>query len=257
MHIDKNYLTIKIAQSDQELRAAQRLRYRVFVEELGANTSEKCHRLQLEYDEFDESFEHLILVDEANKDVSENVIGVYRLLTGDVAYKEKGFYSAVEYDLQKLINSGRKILELGRSCVNIHHRGGVALYMMWNGLAEYVIKNKIDILFGVASFHGTDSNAITHALSFLHHNHLAPENLQVRALGKNRIEMDILPISEVNRMIALKQLPPLIKAYIRLGGFVGCGASLDNDFNTIDVCLVMDTQRMLDKYKSMYLKGAK
>ena len=156
-----------------------------------------------------------------------------------------------------MINSGRKILELGRSCVNIHHRGGVALYMMWNGLAEYVIKNKIDVLFGVASFHGTDANAIAHALSFLHHNHLAPENLQVRALGKNRIEMDILPISEVNRMIALKQLPPLIKAYIRLGGFVGCGASLDSDFNTIDVCLVMDTQRMLDKYKSMYLKGAK
>lgn len=73
------------------MRAAQRLRYRVFVEEMGANASAICHSLQLEYDEFDKSFEHLILIDEANKDVCENVIGVYRLLSGDVADKREGF----------------------------------------------------------------------------------------------------------------------------------------------------------------------
>jgi putative hemolysin len=257
MLIDTEQLTLKIATTQEELCAAQRLRYRVFVQEMGAKATDQNHSLELERDEFDEDFDHLILVDNARPDITENVVGVYRLLRGDVACQNRGFYSASEYDLSKLIVSDRNVLELGRSCIHPEYRGGVALHMMWNGLAEYVSKKNIEIMFGVASFHGTDPKLISQALSFLHYNHLAPEDLCVTAWPKNNIDMGILSRSEVEKLSALKQLPPLIKAYLRLGGFVGHGACLDEEFNTIDVCLLMDTQRMSAKHKAMYEKGTK
>ena len=127
--------------------------------------------------------------------------------------------------------------------------------MMWNGLAQYVVDNNVELLFGVASFHGIDINQISHALSFLHYNHLAPLKLRPIAIGKNKIDMDILDRLDVEKITALKQLPPLIKAYIRLGGYVGNGASIDADFNSIDVCLIMDTKNMSEKYKKLYSQG--
>lgn len=257
MLLNTSNFSLKIADSVEELHAAQRLRYRVFVEEMGATASEEDHRLRLERDAFDDQFDHLILVDETCVDPLENVIGVYRLLRGDVAAKGRGFYSAPEYDLEKLIQSGRRVLELGRSCIDPAHRGGVALHMMWNGLADYVLQHDIEVMFGVASFHGTDASAISQALSFLHHNHLAPEDLRVKAWPENWIAMDALRLDQVQKLDALKQMPPLIKAYLRLGGFVGEGACLDREFNTIDVCLLMDTQRMSQKHKAMYEKGSK
>ena len=110
----------------------------------------------MEYDKFDQDFDHLILLDSLNKNTAENVVGVYRLLLNTSVNKTRGFYSSSEYNLDKLIKTERKILELGRSCIDKQHRGGVALHMMWNGLAQYVIDNNVEVLFGVASFHGVD-----------------------------------------------------------------------------------------------------
>ena len=180
------------------------------------------------------------------------MIGVYRLLRGEIAKQSNGFYSATEFDLSQLLNSDRRILELGRSCIDQRHRGGIALHMMWNGLADYVYDHDIEVLFGSASFMGRDVDAMQQALSFLHYNHLAPEDLRVVAQSENRLDMDVLPAERVDKMTALKQMPPLIKAYLRLGGFVGDGAFIDHEFNTIDVCLLMDTARMSAKTKAKY-----
>jgi putative hemolysin len=126
------------------------------------------------------------------------------------------------------------------------------MHLLWNGLAEYVLTRGIEIMFGVASFHGTDPEPLAEALSHLHHHHLAPEDLRVRALPEGRLEMDRMPAEAVDPKRAMQTIPPLIKAYLRLGGFVGEGAHVDRAFNTIDVCLIMDTTRMTAKYREFY-----
>ena len=255
MRIGQDKLILKLAEGAEELRAAQRLRYRVFVEEMGAEVDEEGHRLRLERDRFDPYFDHLLLIDRAIADPMENVVGVYRLLRSEVAIGGCGFYSASEYDLTKIEQSGRKSVELGRSCVDRGYRGGAALPLLWQGLADYVLSRQIDILFGVASFHGRDPQAFRQALSYLHHNHLAPEDLRVTARPDNAQAMDLMPADEVDRPAALKQVPSLIKAYLRLGGFVGEGAYIDHVFNTVDVCVLMDTARMSEKHRAHYQRS--
>jgi putative hemolysin len=236
--------------------AAQRLRYRVFVEEMGAVATPAEASLRRECDRFDPHFEHLILIDReaTSPDPLDRVAGVYRLMTGERARAGIGFYGATEYDLSKLENYPRKVVELGRSCVAAEYRGGTAMHLLWSGLGEYVTTNDIEILFGVASFHGSDPKPIADALSYLHHGHLAPEDLRVRAHADHFVAMDLIPADKIDRKKALKQIPALIKAYIRLGGFVGEGAWVDHDFNTVDVCLLMDTMRMVQRYRSFYGK---
>ena len=159
MRIEQDRLFLKLSEGEDELCAAQRLRYRVFVEEMGAEVDEEGHRLRLERDLFDPFFDHLLLIDRTIDDPMENVVGVYRLLRSEVAIGGCGFYSASEYDLTKIERSGRKSVELGRSCVDRGYRGGAALPLLWQGLADYVVSRQIDILFGVASFHGRDQQA--------------------------------------------------------------------------------------------------
>lgn len=244
--------SVRLATTESELRAAQRLRYEVFVEELGGDGPLVDHDARLERDRFDAFFDHLILCDEEENGA---VVGVYRLLRDDQAARAGQFYSEDEYDLGVLKASGRKCMELGRSCVAQAYRGGPAMYHLWNGLARYVAEHEVEILFGVASFHGTDPEKLAQPLSLLHHRHLAPEALRVRALEKHFQRMDLLPPDEIDRRAAMLQVPALIKAYLRLGGFVGEGAFIDHAFNTIDVCLVMDTKRLSETQKSIYSKG--
>jgi putative hemolysin len=246
---------IKLAETPEEICAAQRLRYRVFVQELGAESSLDLDRSRMEYDAYDTYSDHLVLQDKSLP-LGDNVVGAYRLLRGDIALIGPGFYSESEFRLGKISGCGRKSVELGRSCVDARYRNGVVMHLLWNGLADYVATHDIEILFGVASFHGTDPAAISHALSFLHYNYRAPDDLLATAYGANAIAMDILPEKDTDRIVALAQIPPLIKSYIRLGGAVGVGAYIDHGFNTIDVCLVMDTASMAQKYKTFYLRDS-
>lgn len=245
----------RLATSDADLRAAQRLRYDVFVTELGGDGALVDHENRLERDEFDPFYDHLLLIDTA-RDASkqDHVVGVYRLLRGEKAADLGRFYSESEYDLSALKKSGRKLLELGRSCVHTDYRGGTAMFHLWNGLADYVLDHEIEILFGVASFHGTDLEELRQPLSYLHNNHLAPEDLRVRVLEEHFQTMDLVPVDEIDRRAAMVNTPALIKAYLRLGGFVGEGAYVDNAFNTTDVCLLMDTAKMNAKHKNFYTK---
>ena len=113
----------------------------------------------------------------------------------------------------------------------------------------------IELIFGVASFHGTDPEPLAEALSFLHHRHLAPPDLRVRARPEHFLAMDRLPFEAIDPARALQAIPPLIKAYLRLGGFVGEGAYVDHDFNTIDICVIMDSERMTERYLQFYKRG--
>ncbi|MFN3953119.1 MAG: GNAT family N-acetyltransferase [Pararhodobacter sp.] len=254
---DESALEVRLARDDNDLRGAQRLRYRVFVEELGAAGEMVDHDARLERDALDPHFDHLLLVDTQRDPASlEHVIGVYRLLPDDRAAALGRFYCDSEYDLGALRHCGRRLVELGRSCVDPAYRRGTAMLYLWQGLADYVLSRKIEIMFGVASFHGTDIAVHAPALSYLHHFHLAPPALRVRALPEHFQPMDLLPPDAIDTKTALAAVPPLIRAYLRLGGFVGEGAFIDRAFNTTDVCLIMDTSAMTDKYFDYYARKA-
>lgn len=254
LRLDAGRYTVRLAETEEDVAAAQRLRYRVFVEEMGADASPENAALRRERDAFDPHFDHLIIVDEKStaQDPLDRVVGVYRLLRGVVAKQGCGFYGASEYDLDKVLHYPREVMELGRSCVDADHRGGAAMHLLWTGLGHYVAEHNIEIMFGVASFHGADPAPLAMPLSFLHYNHLAPEDLRVRSQPEHYVAMNSIPEGQVDRAAALRAIPPLIKGYLRLGGFVGDGAFVDHDFNTVDVCLLMDTARMVDRYKKFY-----
>lgn len=252
MGVNPEQFSVRVAGSEDDLRAAQRLRYKVFVEELGGDGPLVDHDARLEQDRFDPFFDHIILTDAAQ---GGEVVGVYRVLRDDQARSMGQFYSEDEYDLTPLKQSGRRLMELGRSCLAPAYRGGPAMYHMWNGIARYVIENEIEILFGVASFHGTDIAALAQPLSLLHHRHLAPEALRVRTQAAHYQSMNLLPEDRIDRRAAMLQVPALIKAYLRLGGHVGDGAFIDHEFNTTDICLVMDTERLSATQKNIYSKG--
>ena len=257
MQIDLSRYRIKLADTEEERAGAQRLRYRVFIEEMGAAASPEQQALRREWDAFDPYFDHLVLIDRdpAIADPLDRVVGVYRLMRDSAAAEGIGFYGAGEYDLGPILAAGRASVELGRSCVAAEHRGGPAVHLLWNGLAEYVLDRGIEILFGVASFHGTDPEPLAEPLAYLHHYHLAPADLRVRARPEQFLDMDRMRGDAIAPTRALQAIPALIKAYLRLGGSVGEGAWIDHEFNTIDVCVVMDTTRMTARYRQFYARN--
>ncbi|TMV13456.1 GNAT family N-acetyltransferase [Arenibacterium halophilum] len=246
------HFSVRLAQTSEDLRAAQALRYDVFVRELGAGGEMVDHVEGLERDRFDDHVDHMLLIDDA----VGRVVGVYRLLQQQQAEALGGFYSEGEYDLTPLKNSGRRLLELGRSCLARDYRGGIGMHHMWQGLADYVHEREIDVLFGTASFHGTDAQALAEPLTMLHLNHLAPPELRVRALEKHYQPMNLVAPDQLDRRRAMVAVPALIKAYLRLGGTVGDGAYVDHTFNTTDVCLILDTARMNDRSRRSLTGGA-
>jgi putative hemolysin len=247
------HLITRLAETEADRLGAERLRYKVFVEELLGDGPLVDHEGRFERDRFDAHADHLVLIDtRRDPGTLDHVVGTYRLMTDQVAADLGGFYSESEYDLSVLKSSGRRLLELGRSCVDAEYRGGTAMYHLWNALGAHVDRTGAEVLFGVASFHGRDPAAIAPSLSLLHHAHLAPPDLRVRAVTEAFQPMDLIPADQLDRPAAMRAVPALIKAYLRLGGFVGEGAFIDHAFNTIDVCLVMDTARLNARARAIY-----
>lgn len=244
-------LQLRLAQTEADLLGAQRLRYRVFVQELGGDGALVDHEGRFERDAFDDHADQLVLVDPArDMRALDHVVGVYRLMRSDQLGPAGRYYSEAEYELTALKSSGRKLLELGRSCIAREHRGGRALFQLWQGLGQYVGDHGCEVMFGTASFHGTNVAALAQPLSHLHHNFLAQDALRPRALAFQN--MDLIPADKIDRPAAMRGMPALIKAYLRLGGMVGEGAYVDHAFNTVDVCLVMDTAQMSAKHRALY-----
>lgn len=246
---------LRIAETAQDVRDAQRLRYEVFIEELGGNGPDVDHDARLECDEFDAYFDHLILYDRNR--VGDQAVGAYRVMRDDQAARAGRYYTESEYDLSALKASGRKLLELGRSCVHADYRGGAALAQLWVGLLNYSDAHDIEVMFGVASFHGTDLSAIREPLSYLHHAHLAPVALRSRVQEPFYQSADLMPAEAIDTKEAMRQMPALIKAYLRLGGVIGDGVFIDTPFNTTDVCIIVDLALVPPKQRAMYEKLAR
>ena len=253
-------LEVRLAQSLADLRRAQSLRYRVFYEEMSAVPSLVSQLRRRDEDAYDAICDHLLVVDVAASPARElgwssgrrpEVVGTYRVLRQAKAERGLGFYTQGEYDIAPLIaaRSGtHKFMELGRSCVLKPYRNKRTVELLWHGLWTYVREHKVDVMIGCASFAGTDPDAHATALSFLHHNALAPPEWRCRAHEHLHVPMDRLPKEAVDAKAALKALPPLIKGYLRLGAFVGDGAVIDHQFGTTDVLIILPVEKIDPRY---------
>ena len=245
-------LGVRIAAGPAEIDAVQALRYRVFYGEMGASADPETARSQRDRDAFDEIADHLLVVDHSIGPGPEGVVGTYRLIQREAAQRLGRFYSADEYDIGPLVRFPGQVLELGRSCVDAGYRSRIAMQLLWRGIAAYVFHYQIDLMFGCASLPGTDPDAVGLELTYLYQNHLAPPALRPRALPHRFVEMRRMRIDDLDPRRVMAQLPPLIKGYLRLGGFVGEGAVIDTQFNTTDVAVVVKTDLVTDKYYRHY-----
>lgn len=247
-------LEVRLAETWEEVDAALRLRYRVFYDEMSAQPSEDQARLERDFDSFDGYCEHLIVIDRAIGDGVEGVVGTYRMMRRGGAEKVGRFYTSAEYNVDRLMARDGDILEMGRSCIDSDHRTRAAMQLLWRGVAIYVSRQKIDYLFGCASLPGIDPEALKLPLSYLYHNHLADEDVRPVAVPDRYVDMNLLPPEKIEARRAVRELPPMIRGYLRLGGVVGDGAVVDHEFGTTDVCVVVDMAEVADKYMRHYLR---
>jgi putative hemolysin len=245
-------LGVRVAVSAADIDAVQALRFRVFYREMGARADAHTAAASRDRDAFDQVADHLLVMDHALGSGSQAVVGTYRLIRREAAARIGRFYSADEYDIAMLTAYPGRILELGRSCVDAGYRGRAAMQLLWRGIAAYVFHYRIDLMFGCASLPGTDPDALAPELTYLCTYHLAPPELCPRAVPRRYVDMRRMPPEALDPPRVLAQLPPLIKGYLRLGGFVGDGAVIDRQFNTTDVAVVVKTDLVNAKYYRHY-----
>jgi putative hemolysin len=245
-------LGVRLAATEEEVDAALALRYRVFFEEMGARPDARAAATRRDRDEYDAVADHLLVLDHDLGDGAAGVVGTYRLIRREAAARVGRFYTETEYDITPLFRSGLTLLELGRSCVAPDYRTRGTLQLLWRGIASYVFGHGIDLMFGCASLHGTDPDALAAPLTYLASYHLAPPELRPRALPERYVDMLRLPPEQLDTRAVLADLPPLVKGYLRLGGVVGDGAVIDAEFNTTDVCILVRTAMVTDKYLKHY-----
>ena len=248
-------LQVRLAETTADIDAAQALRYRIFYERLGAQPLPETACLRRDVDQFDSDCDHLLVLDHSRG--TGRVIGTYRLIRRDTAARLGGFYSAKEFDISAVVRHAGEVLELGRSCVDPAYRNRSAMQLLWSGIAAYVFHYDVVLMFGCASLPGTNPDALSIPLSYLHRYHLAPPALRPRALTDRYVEMRRLRPCAIDATRAMAALPPLIRGYLRLGGFVGDGAVVDEQFNTTDVCVVVKTDLVTEKYFRHYERRSK
>lgn len=245
-------LHLRLAETVDEVHAAQALRYRVFYEGMAAKATEDVSRHRRDFDSFDDYCDHLLVFDSGRGDGPDAVVGTYRVMRREAAQRRGQFYTADEYDITNLLAFPGEILELGRSCIDESYRTGATMQLLWKGIAEYVLAHNIELMFGCASLPGVEPEELAVPLAYLYHHHLAPPALRPWALPERYVAMNRIPPEGLSPRRALRTLPPLIKGYLRVGGFVGEGAVIDHDFGTTDVCIVVKTEWVTERYYRHY-----
>jgi len=261
--IRQGNIEVRIARTDAEIEAAQRLRYQIFYGEMSARPTAEMAAAGRDFDRFDSYCEHLLVLDHSAGLPEGEVIGTYRLLRRSLADRHGGFYTATEFDIRPLTAVPGEIMELGRACVDERFRNRPTMQLLWRGIASYVQFHDIKIMFGCASLPGTDPQVLARPLSYLHHNHLAPEPIRARALPHLFVKTDLMASADIDAEAAVADLdaratiaalPPLIKGYLRLGGMIGEGAVIDHEFQTTYVCIIVVTDLMVGKYFNHFLR---
>jgi len=246
-------LEVRLATSRSDIKRAQKLRYKVFYRDGHAIADAPTLLARRDKDMFDRICDHILVIDHdapLTRRGKQPVVGTYRLLRQEIAQPHGGFYSDEEFDIAALMERHRNLrfLELGRSCVLPAYRTKRTVELLWHGIWTYVRRHGMDVMIGCASLPGTDPNRLALPLSFLHHYAAAPEEWRARAHASRYVEMNRLAKDAIDAKAALRELPPLIKGYLRLGAFIGDGAVIDHQFGTTDVLVVMPVAAIASRY---------
>jgi len=245
-------IILRLAETPEEIISAQRLRYKTFYEEFNVPAPHHISIEKRDYDDYDPYADHLIVVDTSIVNRDEQIVGTYRLFRREKMPIDLPFFSANEFDISPLIKNGGKLLELGRSCVLPEYRTKYVMQRLWQGIADYLSLHSIDLMFGCASFHEINPEKIADQLAYLHHFHFPPENLCALANPDCTINLDFKAKDELDARRVFSDLPPLVKGYLRLGAYIGKGAFIDNHLQEIDVCIILPTKNVTEKYKKHY-----
>lgn len=238
-------LQVKVADTSAEIKAAQSLRFRIFAEEMGAEV--EGAELGLDQDHFDNYCHHLIVQDE-----NQEIIACTRILTDSMARQAGRYYSESEFDLSAIRSLSGSFMEVGRTCVHPDYRNGGAIGVLWSGLASFMVSHKLDYLMGCASVPVThDGPSIRGIYEHLKHKYLSPEDLRVSPHSPMPTELFSMPHDfDATRTVAL---PPLLKAYMRLGAYV-CGEPCwDPAFNVADMFILLDRRRLNNRYTKHFI----
>ena len=235
--------TVALARSEEEVREAQRLRYKVFVEELGAHVKTRLPGHDI--DHFDPFCEHLIV----RESHADRIVGTYRILSPDAARRVGSYYSESEFYINRLQNLRSRMVEVGRSCIHTDNRSGAVITLLWAGLADYMVSNNYEYLMGCASIGMADGgHNAANLFAQLDPAHMAPA--EYRSFPLHGLPFERL----ANGQPVL--VPPLIKGYLRVGAWVCSEPAWDPDFNTADLLLLLPMSRMNPRYMRHFVKPA-
>ena len=233
-------LQVSVAESREDVTAAQALRYRVFVEEMGAKIG--AWRSEVERDRFDPFCEHLIVRDLP----TGQVIGTYRLLTPERASRLGAYIAENEFDLSRFEPIRPTLAELGRACVHPGYRRGAAIMLLWSGIAQFIKARGYRYLFGCASIGMSDGGANARSVyESVARDHLAPE--EFRAVPRSPVEAAGM------QDVAKAEIPALLKGYLRLGAWICGPPAWDPEFNTADLLVVLPLERVEARYARHFL----
>ncbi len=262
----KHRLRVRFADSLEDLRAAQRLRHRVFIEEMGARLA--LTEPGIESDRFDHYCEHLLVWDEN----TDQAVGCYRILTDSQAVRAGGYYSQTEFDLTRVLAVPGRLIEVGRTCVHPDYRNGAVIGLLWSGLARFMLTHRYDYLMGCASIPlsgGIEQvGAIWQSIAV---SHLSPPEWRVfpktpfaalrppRTAGVQSAKPSLRGQTQEQGFCpeaapgTPAELPPLIKGYLRLGAQVCGEPSWDPAFNVADLFLLLSLDRLSARHAQHFV----
>lgn len=251
------HITLRLAETPEEIASAQRLRYKTFYQEFNITPPPHVLESGRDSDEYDPYAEHLIVIDESIKNPDEKIVGTYRLFRRENMPDDMPFFSSHEFDISKLLINGGKVLELGRSCVLPEYRSKFVLQKLWQGISDYLVEHDIDLMFGVASFHEEMPENIIEELAYLHYFHPCPDNLQAVAILNCAAYLEFPAKENLDDKKIFAKLPALIKGYLRAGAYIGSGVFKDTHLGHLDVCIIFPTKNMTPRYAKHYAKKNK
>jgi putative hemolysin len=233
-------LSVALATSAEEIAEAQRLRFQVFSEEMGAQIKSSNG---LDVDGFDAFCDHLLVRDDA----TQQVVGTYRILNPMQAMLAGGYYSAGEFDLSRLSPLADRTVEVGRACVHADYRTGGTITLLWAGLAKYMMARQYEYMIGCGSLSMHDGGHMAASLfSRLREEYLSPAEYRV-------FPHNPLPIDALDQSLPVT-CPPLIRGYLRLGAYICGEPAWDSTFNTADMLVLLPFSRMNPKYAAHFQK---
>jgi putative hemolysin len=234
-------LWVGLAATESEILEAQKLRYRIFCEEMGARIQTRVPGV--DRDHFDAHCQHLIVRDETQG----RIVGTYRILTPEAARKIGSYYSETEFDLTRFQHLRERLVEVGRSCIDADYRTGAVITMLWSGLSQFMHANGYEYMMGCASIGMVDGGHNAANVYTALQNLMAP--VEYHVFPRNPLPVEHLATSQG------AEIPPLLKGYLRVGAQV-CGApAWDPDFNTADLLILLNVARMNRRYARHFLRG--